>query len=24
VGDDPAAWADETCAQTVKRLAEIG
>jgi F420-dependent oxidoreductase-like protein len=24
VGDDPAAWADEVCAQTVTRLAELG
>jgi F420-dependent oxidoreductase-like protein len=24
VGDDPAAWADEVCAQTVSRLAELG
>ncbi|MBS1884775.1 MAG: LLM class F420-dependent oxidoreductase [Actinobacteria bacterium] len=23
-GDDPAAWADEVCAQTVSRLAELG
>jgi F420-dependent oxidoreductase-like protein len=24
IGDDPAAWADEVCAQTVSRLAELG
>jgi hypothetical protein len=24
VGDEPAAWADEVCAQTVSRLAELG